>query len=134
MGIFLKISNGDQYFKEYFLGWQIFSKRRVVISPLHPPLMYFYFFQGISDLPDYKKIVFSDNPPIPFEEILPDASPIALDLLKQFLVYPSKERLSAKQVRFNAETKKSTTNIHVVYCIDKFDIIMCEFGFKSCLP
>ncbi|XP_064632586.1 cyclin-dependent kinase 20-like [Lineus longissimus] len=52
---------------------------------------------GLSELPDYNKIMFSENPPIPFEEILPDASPIALDLLKQFLVYPSKERLSAKQ-------------------------------------
>ena len=50
------------------------------------------------DLPDYHKISFPDNPPIPLEKIVPDASEEALDLLKQFLVYPSKQRISAKQV------------------------------------
>ncbi|XP_005112397.1 cyclin-dependent kinase 20 [Aplysia californica] len=49
------------------------------------------------DLPDYHKISFPDNPPIPLEKIVPDASEEALDLLKQFLVYPSKQRISAKQ-------------------------------------
>lgn len=50
-----------------------------------------------SELPDYNKITFPENPPIPFEEILPDASPEAIDLVKQFLVYPSKKRISAKK-------------------------------------
>lgn len=48
-------------------------------------------------LPDYNKISFPENPPIPFIEILPDASPLALDLLKRFLVYPSEKRISAKE-------------------------------------
>ncbi|XP_064605348.1 cyclin-dependent kinase 20-like [Liolophura sinensis] len=51
---------------------------------------------GITDLPDYNKITFPETPPIPFEEILPDASAEALDLLKKFLVYPSTDRISAK--------------------------------------
>ena len=46
---------------------------------------------GMSDLPDYNKITFPENPPIPFEEIVPDATEDAIDLLKKFLVYPSKE-------------------------------------------
>ena len=29
----------------------------------------------MSDLPDYKKIEFPDMPPIPLEEVVPDASP-----------------------------------------------------------
>lgn len=51
---------------------------------------------GMSQLPDYNKISFPDYPPIPFEEILPDASQNALDLLKKFLVYPSNKRIPAK--------------------------------------
>ena len=50
------------------------------------------------DLPDYNKITFPENPPIPFEKILPDASPEAIDLLKRFLVYPSKQRIPATEV------------------------------------
>lgn len=52
---------------------------------------------GMSQLPDYNKITFPEYPPIPFEEILPDASENALGLLKQFLVYPSDKRISAKE-------------------------------------
>ena len=50
------------------------------------------------ELPDYNKITFPENPPIPFEEVVPDASPEALALLKKFLVYQSKKRISAKEV------------------------------------
>ena len=52
---------------------------------------------GMTELPDYNKITFPENPPIPFEEIMPDASPEAIDLVRQFLVYPSKKRISAKK-------------------------------------
>lgn len=52
---------------------------------------------GMHELPDYNKITFPDNPPIPFEEVVPDASPEALALLKKFLVYQSKNRISAKE-------------------------------------
>lgn len=52
----------------------------------------------MSELPDYNKIQFPINPPVPLEEILPDASAIALDLLSGFLVYPSNKRLPAKTV------------------------------------
>ena len=52
------------------------------------------------DLPDYNKITFPEKEPVPFEEVVPDASPEALDLLKRFLVYQSKQRISAKDVGF----------------------------------
>lgn len=52
----------------------------------------------MTELPDYKKITFPENPPIPFEELVPDASFQALDLLEKFLVYPSKERIAANEV------------------------------------
>ena len=52
----------------------------------------------MEELPDYNKITFPENPPIPLEEVVPDASPEALDLLKKFLVYPSKQRISANEV------------------------------------
>ena len=66
----------------------------------------------MSELPDYNKITFPDNLPIPFEEILPDASPEALDLLKRFLVYPSKQRIPPKEVSLLLDT------CHL--CIDDF--------------
>lgn len=37
---------------------------------------------------------------MPLEEVLPDASPQALDLLGQFLLYPPRQRIAASQVRF----------------------------------
>ncbi|XP_060076422.1 cyclin-dependent kinase 20-like [Ylistrum balloti] len=51
---------------------------------------------GISELPDFNKITFPDNQPIPLEEIVPDATHEALSLLKKLLVYPTKSRISAK--------------------------------------
>ncbi|XP_067880426.1 cyclin-dependent kinase 20 isoform X2 [Heterodontus francisci] len=51
----------------------------------------------ITELPDYNKITFKENPPIPLEQIVPDASPEAVDLLKRFLVYPSKRRIGAAE-------------------------------------
>ncbi|MBN3319401.1 CDK20 kinase, partial [Atractosteus spatula] len=51
----------------------------------------------ITELPDYNKITFKENPPIPLEQIVPDASDQAVDLLKRFLVYPSKQRITASQ-------------------------------------
>ncbi|KAK2163635.1 hypothetical protein LSH36_76g05036 [Paralvinella palmiformis] len=56
---------------------------------------------GLSELPDYNKITFPENPPIPFEEIIPDASEDALDLIKRFLVYPSKQRIPASEASRN---------------------------------
>ena len=53
----------------------------------------------MSDLPDYHKITFPEYQPVPFEELLPDASSEALDLLRMFLVYPSKSRIAAKEAR-----------------------------------
>ena len=49
-------------------------------------------------LPDYNKINFAQYPAVPFEEILPDVSPDALDLLKKFLIYKSKDRMPAREV------------------------------------
>ncbi|XP_047221924.1 cyclin-dependent kinase 20 isoform X2 [Girardinichthys multiradiatus] len=51
----------------------------------------------IVELPDYNKITFKENPAIPLEEIVPDTSSQAIALLYKFLVYPSKQRCSARQ-------------------------------------
>lgn len=51
----------------------------------------------IMELPDYNKISFKEQAPVPLGEVLPDASPQALDLLGQFLLYPPRQRISASQ-------------------------------------
>jgi len=51
---------------------------------------------GLEELPDYNKITFPENDPIPISELVPDASDIEVDLLKQFLVYDSTKRIRAK--------------------------------------
>ncbi|XP_068830348.1 cyclin-dependent kinase 20 isoform X2 [Capricornis sumatraensis] len=51
----------------------------------------------ITELPDYNKISFKEQAPVPLEEVLPDASPQALDLLGRFLLYPPQQRISASQ-------------------------------------
>lgn len=52
----------------------------------------------MKQLPDYGKISFDDFDGMKFEEIVPEACSDAIDLLKKFLVYPSKLRISAQQV------------------------------------
>ncbi|XP_012318879.1 cyclin-dependent kinase 20 isoform X1 [Aotus nancymaae] len=49
------------------------------------------------ELPDYNKISFKEQAPVPLEEVLPDASPQALDLLGQFLLYPPRRRIAASK-------------------------------------
>ncbi|XP_040026028.1 cyclin-dependent kinase 20 isoform X7 [Gasterosteus aculeatus] len=56
-----------------------------------------YITNEIVELPDYNKITFKENPAIPLEQIVPDSSPQAVDLLYNFLVYPSYRRCSARQ-------------------------------------
>ncbi|XP_037349630.1 cyclin-dependent kinase 20 isoform X2 [Talpa occidentalis] len=51
----------------------------------------------ITELPDYNKISFKEQAPVPLDEVLPDASPQALDLLGQFLLYPPGQRIAASQ-------------------------------------
>ncbi|XP_025032672.1 cyclin-dependent kinase 20 isoform X2 [Python bivittatus] len=51
----------------------------------------------ITELPDYNKISFKEKQPIPLEQVVPDASLQAVQLLKEFLVYPSKQRMQAAQ-------------------------------------
>ncbi|XP_067142732.1 cyclin-dependent kinase 20-like isoform X1 [Centruroides vittatus] len=52
---------------------------------------------GLTELPDYNKIMFPNYTPMNFEELIPEASADALELLKSFLVYNSKKRLAADQ-------------------------------------
>ncbi|XP_047382890.1 cyclin-dependent kinase 20 isoform X3 [Sciurus carolinensis] len=51
----------------------------------------------ITELPDYNKISFKEQAPVPLEEVLSDASPQALDLLGQFLLYPPRQRIAASK-------------------------------------
>ena len=48
-------------------------------------------------MPDYNKISFSEFARVPFDELLPDASPAAVELLSRFLVYNSKLRVPARE-------------------------------------
>lgn len=50
---------------------------------------------GVSELPDFAKVVFPDSPPMPLETLCPDASPLALLLLGELIVYSPARRLSA---------------------------------------
>nr|XP_017528872.2 cyclin-dependent kinase 20 isoform X13 [Manis javanica] len=61
--------------------------------PLHTPGGH----QEITELPDYNKISFKDQAPMPLGELLPDAPPQALDLLGHFLRYPPRQRIAASQ-------------------------------------
>ena len=63
----------------------------------------------MSELPDYHKITFPEYEPVPFEKLLPDASVEAIDLLKMFLVYPSKSRIAAKEVSPAADVLHDNT-------------------------
>ena len=63
-----------------------------------PALMDPLLLQEIKDLPDYNKISFKEQAPVPLEEVLPDAAPQALDLLGHFLLYPPRQRIAASQV------------------------------------
>ncbi|EPZ36165.1 Protein kinase, catalytic domain-containing protein [Rozella allomycis CSF55] len=71
---------------------QIICIHRILGSPsinTWPELEYF---------PDYQKIEFQSEPGIPLERIFCDSSPFSIDLLKKFILYRSKNRISAAQV------------------------------------
>ncbi|KAJ3017310.1 Cyclin-dependent kinase 20 [Thoreauomyces humboldtii] len=51
----------------------------------------------LETLPDYNKIQFPKMESVPLEQVCPDASQEAVDLLKRFLVYSSKTRIPAKE-------------------------------------
>ncbi|XP_064147064.1 cyclin-dependent kinase 20 isoform X8 [Loxodonta africana] len=63
----------------------------------------------ITELPDYNKISFKEQTPVPLEEVLPDASPQALDLLGQFLLYPPRQRITASQPNLTFQGPPGTT-------------------------
>ncbi|KAF6018383.1 CDK20 [Bugula neritina] len=63
---------------------------------------YYFNQQGVSELPDYGKIEFTKSTPVPLEELCPDAPDVAIDLLKQFLVYPTKQRISSGKALLHA--------------------------------
>lgn len=50
------------------------------------------------ELPDYNKISFPESSPIPWRTVLPDASPLATDLLGKLLQYDPHNRISAQEV------------------------------------
>ncbi|XP_075223213.1 cyclin-dependent kinase 20-like isoform X2 [Lycorma delicatula] len=57
---------------------------------------------GLTSLPDYNKISFPPARPLPWSTLLPDASPTTIDLARQFLVYDTEKRLSAKKALAHA--------------------------------
>jgi len=52
---------------------------------------------GVTQLPDYHKITFPEYPAQQFEEIVPEAEPVAVRLLARFLVYDFTKRINAKE-------------------------------------
>lgn len=52
---------------------------------------------GLSQLPDYGKIIFDDMPRKPLESVIPHASPSAISLLDRLLVVCPRDRLTALQ-------------------------------------
>ena len=50
---------------------------------------------GVSSLPDYSKITFPDCQGVEYEDMVPEASPSAVDLLSKLVLYDSGRRLSA---------------------------------------
>ncbi|XP_049877737.1 cyclin-dependent kinase 20-like isoform X1 [Pectinophora gossypiella] len=52
---------------------------------------------GHSELPDYHKISFPESAPTPWPELLPGVEPDAIHLVKSFIMYDEKKRISAKE-------------------------------------
>ncbi|XP_075982599.1 cyclin-dependent kinase 20 [Anticarsia gemmatalis] len=52
---------------------------------------------GHTDLPDFHKITFPESTPTPWPELLPGVEPDAVHLVKSFILYDSKKRISAKE-------------------------------------
>lgn len=52
----------------------------------------------LTSLPDYNKITFPYNKAITWENIIQDAQPEAIDLVRQILIYNSSKRFTAEQV------------------------------------
>lgn len=75
-------------------GWQQGARRHHLL----PSAFLLFLLQEITELPDYNKISFKEQAPVPLQEVLPDASPQALDLLGRFLLYPPRQRIAASQV------------------------------------
>ncbi len=56
----------------------------------------------VADLPDYSKITFPKTSPIPLEQLVPDATLQAVELFKQFILYDSGKRISARDALAHA--------------------------------
>ena len=52
---------------------------------------------GVGNLPDYSKITFPDTAGIPYTDMVPEASPAAVDLLGNLVIYDSSKRFPAKK-------------------------------------
>uniref|UniRef100_A0A8C2GWZ3 Cyclin-dependent kinase 20 n=1 Tax=Cyprinus carpio TaxID=7962 RepID=A0A8C2GWZ3_CYPCA len=72
----------------------------------------------ITELPDYNKITFKETPPIPLDEIVPDTSSQAVDLLKKFLISPTKHNIRIVKCQW----KKSPTNLP--FCSTTINLII----------
>ena len=54
---------------------------------------------GVSCLPDYSKITFPDCQGVSYEDMVPEASVSAVNLVSKFVLYDSDKRLSAKEAQ-----------------------------------
>ncbi|KAJ6256288.1 hypothetical protein Dda_8785 [Drechslerella dactyloides] len=54
-------------------------------------------FQEARDFPDFGKVLFNKFPAQPWEDLLPNASPVAVDLVRKMVTYSQEQRISAEQ-------------------------------------
>lgn len=53
----------------------------------------------VTSLPDFSKISFPDLPALPFHHVLPNASDVAVELVRAFLTYNPRRRIGARAAR-----------------------------------
>ncbi|VDL99315.1 unnamed protein product [Schistocephalus solidus] len=71
---------------------------------------------GLRNLPDYNKISFTNCKPVAFEDVILEASPLALDLLKKFLCYEPSRRVMAEKV-----------TVFAFYTVILYKFIFCHY-------
>ena len=77
---------------------------------------------GISQLPDYGKLMFKQRPRVDMKTVFPSWSPEALDLFEQFIIYEPGKRISARQALHHPWFSIEPTPIMAPYDGKSFDL------------
>lgn len=93
-----RLFNKILYYNTYVQGETDIEQLVIVLKTLGYPNE--EIWPGMSQLPDYNKIIFPPYPGIPWTKILPDADKKTIDFVKCFIQYDHRKRLTAMQVVF----------------------------------